>query len=64
MEIKYRGHAQRTEKSKEKWIAIVNDYNSGMSIKELRDKYRNPNTGKRCTIPYIYWVFKRVESLK
>jgi len=63
MEIKYKGHTNRTENAKKLWLKIVKDYNGGLTVEEIRDKYKNPSTGKKYTRPYIYWVFKRVQNL-
>jgi len=39
MEIKYRGHKDRTEKARELWLRVATDYNGGMSAEEIAKRY-------------------------
>lgn len=63
MEIKYRGHKDSIQKSKQRCLAIATDYNSGISINDLCKKYPNSKTKKPCSRVYIYWALKKAQSI-
>ena len=63
MKVNYQGHEERTKRASIIWRQIAKDYNSGMSVKEITQKYKNPVTKKPYTNTYVYWVLKKVQQL-
>lgn len=63
MEVLRRRERPQTTRSKARWIAIVNDWNTGMTEDEILDKYRKPDGSKYSKRSYLNWVFKRVKTL-
>ena len=58
-----RGHKYQTERAIPQWIKIAEDYNKGIPVKDIAKKYTNPITKRQYSIPYIYWVLKRIQQL-
>ena len=63
MRITYRGNLTRTQKASSTWFQLANDYKNGLPIKDIINKYINPQTGRQYSRAYIYWVLKRVQKL-
>lgn len=63
MEVKYHGHRLTTQQAISRWVAMLNDYHSGMSVRQIRDKYVNPFTGRKYTAGHIYYAFRRLRDI-
>ena len=61
MEIKYQGQRLRKERTREYWVKIANDFNSGISVEELRKKYKKPD-GSKYSRAYIYQIFTKLKT--
>lgn len=62
MKIKYRGHQKRKEEARDLWIRIATDFNSGMTPKEIAERYTNKNTGKPYHVNHIYYILRQIDS--
>ena len=60
MKVQYRGHSKRTEHFTELCINVASDYNAGLTIDQIRLRYKNPMTGKPYTREHIYYCLKAI----
>ena len=64
MIIKYRGHKDTKQFSLDKCLLIAKDYNAGMPINKICEKYPNQRTHKPCSRVYVYWALKKAQNIK
>lgn len=58
--IKY--PSRRVRESREFWLRVYRDLESGLSPEEIRSRYKNPKTGKNYSREHIYWVIAQIEE--
>jgi hypothetical protein len=59
MEIKYQHQKLRQKRNHDIWVRMATDYNGGMTVEEIRERYKKLD-GKKYTRTWIYMIFKKL----
>ena len=59
MKIKYHFQKLRKQRTRDVWMRIATDYNAGMTVEEIRKRYKKPD-GKMYARGSIYLILKKV----
>ena len=63
MKINYHFQKLRKERTRDQWIRIATDFNAGIPVEMIRNRYLKSN-GKKYARGSIYLILKKVATLK
>jgi len=59
MEINYQNQRLRSKRTREVWVRMATDYNGGMTVEEIRRRYKKAD-GSMYSRAYIYQIFQKL----